>query len=91
MRQRGTDDPSSCHQRCRDRTFIGVYLCTGDQGGSSRAAAPEWSPSPVEVSIVFPSRRELAPAVRAFADYMKEVSRPGILWLDDPLVEQASA
>lgn len=41
--------------------------------------------APINVGIIFPSRRELAPAVRAFADYMKEVSQPGVLWLDDPL------
>jgi LysR family transcriptional regulator, regulator for bpeEF and oprC len=48
---------------------------------------PEWSPPPVEVNLVFPSRRELSPVVRAFVDYMKEVSRPGVLWLCDPLAQ----
>jgi LysR family transcriptional regulator, regulator for bpeEF and oprC len=46
---------------------------------------PDWSSPAVEVSLVFPSRRELSPVVRAFVDYMKEVSRPGILWMKDPL------
>ncbi|MBA2933146.1 LysR family transcriptional regulator [Sphingomonas sp. CGMCC 1.13654] len=44
---------------------------------------PDWSPPAVEVSLVFPSRRELSPTVRAFVDYMKEVNRPGYLWLND--------
>jgi DNA-binding transcriptional LysR family regulator len=46
---------------------------------------PDWTTPPVEVSLVFPSRRELSPVVRAFVDYMKEVSRPGELWMNDPL------
>jgi DNA-binding transcriptional LysR family regulator len=46
---------------------------------------PDWSPPAVEVNIVFPSRRELSPAVRAFVDYMKEVSRPGVSWMSDAL------
>jgi hypothetical protein len=29
--------------------------------------------------------------VRAFVDYMKEVSRPGVLWMSDPLAERALA
>jgi len=72
--------------------LLSGYICAPEiEAGRLMHLLPEWSPSPVEVSIVFPSRRELAPTVRAFADYMKEVSRPGILWLDDPLAEQVSA
>ena len=52
---------------------------------------PDWSPPAVEVSLVFPSRRELSPVVRAFVDYMKEVSRPGILWMKDPLAMETAA
>jgi DNA-binding transcriptional LysR family regulator len=47
---------------------------------------PEWCPPPVEVNIVFASRRELALAVRAFAEFMKEVIQPGVFWFDDPLL-----
>ena len=72
--------------------LLSGYICAPEiEAGRLMRLLPEWSPSPVEVSIVFPSRRELAPTVRAFADYMKEVSRPGKLWLDDPLAEQVSA
>ncbi|SHG12058.1 transcriptional regulator, LysR family [Kaistia soli DSM 19436] len=46
---------------------------------------PDWSPTPVEVNLLFPSRRELSPVVRAFVDYMKQVSGPGSLWMQDPL------
>jgi hypothetical protein len=37
---------------------------------------PEWNPTPIDVSIVFPTRRELAPSVRAFVDFMKEINAP---------------
>ena len=46
---------------------------------------PEWSPPAIDVHLIFPSRRDLAPTVRAFVDYMKEVSRPGFLWMNDTL------
>ena len=69
----------------------GVGLLTGYICGPAIAGGrlvhlfPDWSPPSVDVSLVFPSRRELSPVVRAFVDYMKEVSHPGCLWLDDPL------
>jgi DNA-binding transcriptional LysR family regulator len=33
---------------------------------------PEWSIPPLDVNIVFASKRELSPNVRAFVDFMKE-------------------
>jgi LysR family transcriptional regulator, regulator for bpeEF and oprC len=45
---------------------------------------PEWSPPPVEVSVVFPTKRELSPNVRAFVDFMKEVTSPSVFWQQDP-------
>jgi DNA-binding transcriptional LysR family regulator len=68
---------------------IGVlsgYLCAPEiAAGRLVRLVPEWKLPPVEVNIVFPSRRELAPAIRAFADFMREVSVPGQLWQRDPL------
>lgn len=65
---------------------VSGYLCAPEiDAGRLVRLLPEWSSPPVEVSIVFPSRRELAPAVRVFVDYMKEVSLPGLLWMNDPL------
>ena len=62
------------------------YLCRPEiVAGRLVHLFPDWTPPPVEVSLVFPSRRELSPIVRAFVDYMKEVSGPGCLWRDDPL------
>jgi LysR family transcriptional regulator for bpeEF and oprC len=66
--------------------IVSGYLCAPEvDAGRLVRLLPEWSSPPVEVSIVFPSKRELAPAVRAFVDYMKEVSLPGLLWMNDPL------
>ena len=48
---------------------------------------PEWSIPPLDVSLVFPSRRELAPTVRAFIEFMKEFSPPTVFWQDDALVD----
>lgn len=45
---------------------------------------PEWTAPSIEVHLVFPNR-EIPPAVRAFADFLKEISQPGALWQKDPL------
>jgi DNA-binding transcriptional LysR family regulator len=66
--------------------IISGYLCAPEIAADRLVRLfTDWSPPPVEVNLVFPSRRELAPAVRAFVDYMKEVSRPGALWMRDSL------
>ncbi len=68
---------------------IGVassYLCGPlIRDGRLVRILPEWSLPPLEVSLVFPSRRELAPTVRAFIDFMKECSPPTIFWQEDAL------
>ena len=66
--------------------IVSGYLCApGIADGSLVRLLPEWSLPSIEVSLVFPSRRELSAAVRALADFMKEISRPGELWQNDPL------
>ncbi len=70
--------------------IVSGYLCApGLADGSLVHLLPEWNLPPIEISLVFPSRRELSPAVRAFADFMKEISRPGELWQNEPLGEHA--
>jgi LysR family transcriptional regulator, regulator for bpeEF and oprC len=60
---------------------ISGYLCAPDlTAGRLFRLFPDWEAPPVEVNIVFPSRRELAPAVRAFVEFMKEVTARGPLW-----------
>ena len=60
---------------------ISGYVCKPDlDSGKLVRVLPQWSAPPVEVNIVFPSRRELSPTVRAFVDFMKEVNIDG-KWL----------
>jgi LysR family transcriptional regulator for bpeEF and oprC len=78
------------HRLVLNGSGIGIlsgYICAPEVAAERLLwLFPEWTPLPVEVSLVFPSRRELAPAVRAFVEYMKEVSQPGVLWMSDALV-----
>lgn len=51
-----------CHEEMRERRLVRVL--------------PEWVPPPAIVHAVFPSRRGLSPAVRAFLDYLGD-AMPG--------------
>lgn len=63
---------------------ISGYLCAHDvAAGRLVRLLPEWMLPSVDVSAVFPSHRELAPAVRAFIDFIKDASRPGESWQMD--------
>jgi DNA-binding transcriptional LysR family regulator len=82
------------HRLVSNGAGVGIlsgYIC-GPQIVAGRLVHlfPNWSPPAVEVSLVFPSRRELSPVVRAFVDFMKQVSGPGILWMNDPLVARTA-
>jgi DNA-binding transcriptional LysR family regulator len=71
--------------------ILSGYICAPEIAADRLVRLfPDWSPPSLEISLVFPSRRELAPAVRAFVDYMKEVSRPGVLWMNDSLAHERS-
>lgn len=62
------------------------YLCAPEfEAGRLVRLFPEWTIPPVLVHAVFPSQRQLAPAVRAFVDFMIEQSREGHRWQDDPI------
>ena len=73
-----------------ERFCQGIFVRPEIAAGRLIHLFPDWLPSVVEVSLVFRSRRELSPIVRAFVDYMKEVSRPGFLWMDAPLSSETS-
>jgi DNA-binding transcriptional LysR family regulator len=83
------NDPLTIHRIVLNGAGVGVisgYLCAPEiAAGRLVHLFPEWKLDPVDVSIVYPSRRDLSPVVRAFVDFMKESSRPGELWQDDPL------
>lgn len=65
---------------------LSAYLCGDDiLAGRLERVLPGWSLPPLPVSLVFPSRRELSPVVRAFVDYMRETLAGGADWLRDPL------
>jgi DNA-binding transcriptional LysR family regulator len=64
--------------------ILSGYICVPEiAAGRLYHLFPEWKPPAVDVHLVFPSRRELSPVVRAFVDFMKEVSKPGRLWMND--------
>ena len=77
------------HRLVSNGAGLGVlsgYICAPQiVAGGLVHLFPDWSPPAVEVNLVFPSRRELSPVVRAFVDYMKHASGPGVLWMNDPL------
>jgi len=83
------NDPLTIHRMVVRGAGIGVisgYLCAPEiSAGRLVRLFPDWKLDSVDVSIVYPSRRDLSPVVRAFVDFMKEASRPGELWQDDPL------
>jgi LysR family transcriptional regulator, regulator for bpeEF and oprC len=69
---------------------LSAYLCgPAILAGKLERVLPEWSLPPLPVSLVFPSRREMSPVVRAFVDYMRAMNEPATDWLCDPLVEHA--
>jgi DNA-binding transcriptional LysR family regulator len=52
---------------------LSAYCCrSAFASGQIVPLFPEWSIPPLDVNIVFASKRELSPNVRAFVDFMKE-------------------
>lgn len=81
------NDALTIHNLVRKDAGIGVisaYLCGPDfAAGRLVRILPEWSMPPVDVSIVYPSRRELSPTVRAFVDFLREMTAQGDGWQAD--------
>lgn len=62
--------------------IISAYLCAPEiKGGRLVRLFPDWAVPPIEVNLIFPSDRQLAPSVRAFISFMKSATRPGESWL----------
>ena len=82
------NDALTIHRMIVNGAGIGIisgYLCGPDiVAGRLVRLFPEWLLKPLDVNILFPSRRDLSPIVRAFVDFMKEASKPGVLWMDGP-------
>lgn len=69
---------------------VSAYLCGPDiLDGTLERVLPAWSLPPLPVHMVFPSRREIAPVVRAFVDYMRETNGAAEGWLADPIADAA--
>ena len=65
---------------------ISAYICGPEiEAGRLVRLFPEWQLPSVDVNVLFPSHRELSPVVRAFVDFIKEASRPGVAWQSDPV------
>lgn len=68
------DEVLTMHRLVRGGVGIGIlssYLLKADlDDGALERVLPDWEVPGVPVSLVYPSRRELAPSVRAFADFM---------------------
>ena len=78
------NDALTIHQLVRNGAGMGVlstYLCLDDfaQGRLVRLLT-EWAIAPVEVNLLFPSKRELSATVRAFVNFMREVTVPNGHW-----------
>ena len=72
--------------------IISGYMCTeGLESNQLEILLPEWSAPPVDVSLVFPSRREMSSTVRAFIDYMREMNGPEVFWKREPVVSDRDA
>ena len=57
---------------------VSGYLCAPDlAAGRLVRLLPGWSLPAIEVSAVFPSKRELSPTVRAFVNFLKSEAAPG--------------
>ena len=66
--------------------IVSCYLCAPEiDAGRLVHLLPDWTSPSVGVSLIFPSKRELAPAVRAFVDFMKEANPPGLHWQNNEL------
>ncbi len=66
------------------------YLCAPEfAAGRLVRLFPEWTVPPVFVHAVFPSPRQMAPAVRAFVEFMIAQSREGHQWQRDQLAYPA--
>jgi LysR family transcriptional regulator, regulator for bpeEF and oprC len=65
--------------------ILSGYVCEPDlAAGRLVEVLPDWSPPRVPVNMVFPSRREMSPAVRAFVEFMKEATSSDGFWLRRP-------
>jgi DNA-binding transcriptional LysR family regulator len=89
----GVNDALTIHRLIINGAGVGIiscYLCANEIAtGRLVHLLPDWTPPPVEVCMIFPSKRELAPVVRSFVDFMKEANPPGLHWQNNELPTKA--
>lgn len=75
------NDAITIHQLLRGGAGVGIvsgYLCRPDfAAGTLVHLCPDWAAPPVEVTVLYPSKRELSPVVRAFVDFLREATGEG--------------
>ena len=78
------NDALNLHRMIVNGAGVGVcsaYVCSPDMAaGRLVRLFPDWTLEPVDVSLVFPSRRDLSPAVRACVDFMKAEAAASAIW-----------
>jgi DNA-binding transcriptional LysR family regulator len=71
------DEVLTMHRLVRGGVGIGIlssYLLKADlDDGTLERVLPDWEVPGVPISLLYPSRRELAPSVRAFANFMRDL------------------
>lgn len=82
------NDPGLIHKLVLNGAGIGclpAHLCASDiKTGRLIRLLPQWRTPVVEMSVLFPSSRELSPAVRAFVDLLVKKAAAGQLAQVDP-------
>jgi DNA-binding transcriptional LysR family regulator len=64
---------------------ISGYVCAPDiEAGRLVRVLPDWIPPPVALNLVFPTKKEMSPNVRAFVDFLKQATSPSIFWQHAP-------
>ena len=88
-----TNDTVTIHSVIVNGGGIGVlsgFICALDlREGRLVRLLPEWRMPPLEVSIVFPSSRELSQTVRTFVDFLNTSPDMGKLWRNGGLSADA--
>jgi DNA-binding transcriptional LysR family regulator len=79
-----TNDTVTIHRLIVNGGGIGVlsgFICVPDlEAGRLVRLLAEWQMPSLDVSIVFPSSRELSPTVRTFVEFLKNSKEMEILW-----------
>jgi len=63
----------------------GLFCARDIEAGRLVQLFPDWKLDDTDFSIVFPSRRDLSPVVRAFVDFMRAASKPEASWQQRPM------